>query len=227
MQVVNACKASLDRLGVDKMAIYQIHWPSGFNDERYWDGIAKCYDLGLIESVGVSNYGAKKLIKVNEYLKQRNVPLSINQVQYSLLSRNQENNDLLKTAADLNITILAYSPLAQGILTGKFNSNNIPKGPRSALTRATLDKADTLLKSMGDIAKSQSEITGLNVSMSQVAINWCISKGVVPIPGARNIKQAIDNCNSLKWTLTEEEIRMLDDLSKKSGINIPTPLQSK
>ena len=63
--------------------------------------------------------------------------------------------------------------------------------------------------------------------MSQVALNWCIAKDVIPIPGARNKKQAIDNCNTLNWSLNEEEVILLDEEARKTGISIPTPLQGK
>ena len=103
-----------------------------WQNKAYWEGIARCYDKGLIKAVGVSNYGPEALKTVHKFLDDRGVPLSTNQIQFSLLSRSAESDGLLRTASDLGVSILAYSPLAQGILTGKFDQSNLPAGPRSA-----------------------------------------------------------------------------------------------
>jgi len=223
--VVAACRDSMDRLGTDKIDLYQLHWPGLLFNEAYWDGIAQCYQRGWIGAVGVSNYGPRMLRQVYQSLATRNVPLASNQVQFSLLCRSAESNGLLQTAKDLNVTILAYSPLAQGVLTGKFGPSNVPKGPRSAIVRATVTQAQPLLDLMKDMAKSKSESLNLEVTPSQIALNWCIAKGTVPIPGARNLRQATDNCNALKWSLDASEVDSLDKAAMRTGINIATPLQ--
>lgn len=225
--VVSACQDSLDRMGVEKMGLYQLHWPALFQNEAYWDGLAKCYERGLIESVGVSNYGQNQLRTVHKFLADRGIPLASNQIQYSLLSRQADNNGLKRAAQELNVTILAYSPLAQGLLTGKYDATNLPRGPRSAVVRVNLPRVKGLLDILKDIAVSKSESQNLDVSMSQVALNWCISKGTVPIPGARSLKQAVDNCATLKWTLDDEEVKLLDDKANSSGVNIPAPLEGR
>lgn len=224
--VVQSCKESLDRMGVAKMALFQLHWSQPWQDENYWEGLAQCYKLGLVDCVGVSNYGPVQLRKVHKYLKDRGVPLATNQIQYSLLCRSPEN-DLLKTASELGVSILAYSPLAQGILTGKFTLTNLPDGPRKLLVGFNLLKSNELLKTMKEIAELKTQVLGFEVSLSQVAINWCIAKGTIPIPGARNMRQAIDNCNALKWSLDEPEVVKLDIKSKESGVNLVTPLQGE
>jgi pyridoxine 4-dehydrogenase len=225
---VDACTASLDRLGVDKIGLYQLHWPSLFNNEAYWDGIATCYEKGYIEAVGVSNYGPKQMKSIHEYLKDRGIPLSSNQIQYSLLCRSAESNELLKTAKELNVTVIAYSPLGLGLLTGKYSKENQPKSlPRKLIAKNVLDKIDPLLTTMKEIAASKSEATALNITLTQIALNWCIAKGTVPIPGARSLEQAIDICNTLKWTLNDEDVRLLDDAAKLTNINLATPLQGR
>lgn len=174
--VVSACQDSLDRMGVDKMGLYQLHWPGLFNNDAYLEGLVKCYEKGLVEAVGVSNYGPEQLRRAHKYLSDRGVPLASNQIQYSLLCRQAESNELLRTAEDLGVTILAYSPLAQGLLTGKFDSaGSLPKGPRSALVRSTLPKIkENLLIAMKNIAVEKSDALNLNVTMSQVALNWFV-----------------------------------------------------
>jgi pyridoxine 4-dehydrogenase len=175
--VVSACQDSLDRMGVDKMGLYQLHWPGLFNNDAYLEGLVKCYEKGLVEAVGVSNYGPEQLRRAHKYLSERGVPLASNQIQYSLLCRQAESNELLRTAEDLGVTILAYSPLAQGLLTGKFDSaGKLPTGPRSALARATLPKIkENLLLVIKNIAVEKSNALNLNVTMSQVALNWFVN----------------------------------------------------
>lgn len=118
--VVEACLESRDRLGVSQIDLYQIHWPMPLKNDIYWEGLAECYHKGYVKSVGVSNYGPKLLRSAHSYLKSLGVPLATNQIQYSLLCRTQESNGVLRTAEEIGVTTLAYSPLAQGILTGKF-----------------------------------------------------------------------------------------------------------
>jgi len=222
--VLTACRNSMDRLGVDSMGLYQMHWPAPGANEGYWDGIAKCYQKGWIRAVGVSNYGPSQLRAAHKFLADRGVPLSTNQVQYSLVSRGAENSGLIETAEELGVVTLAYSPLGQGLLTGKYTLRNVPTGPRAALVTALLPRAKLLNKSIQGVADAKTAALGFPVSMSQVAINWCISKGTVPIVGARNKEQAMDNCQALKWSLTNEEVIMLDAISKESRISIPNPL---
>lgn len=223
--VVYACQESLDRMGVDSMGLYQIHWPGVWQNKEYWEGICKCYQKGLIENVGVSNYGPKMLEESHKFMADRGVPLASNQIQYSLLSRSAESNGLLRKAHELDVSILAYSPLAQGILTGKFDMNNLPEGPRASTTKRILPKVKSLLEAMSTIAKGKSESTGTEVTCSQVALNYCISKGTIPIPGARKITQAVDNCNALGWELSIDEVTLLDIRARASGVEMPTPLQ--
>ena len=226
--VVSACQDSLDRLGLDKLGLYQLHWPGLIQNDAYLEGLASCYQKGLVDSVGVSNYGPEQLRRAHKFLSDRGVPLATNQVQFSLLCRHAETNGLLRTAEELGVTILAYSPLAQGLLTGKFESGQLPRGPRSALARATLPKIrDGLLPALKEIATAKSAALNLNVTVSQVALNWCISKGVVPIPGARSLAQAKDNCDTTKWSLEKEEVTLLDEKAKASGVNILSPLEGR
>jgi aryl-alcohol dehydrogenase-like predicted oxidoreductase len=133
--VVEACLESRDRLGVAQIDLYQIHWPMPLKNDIYWEGLAECYHKGYVKAVGVSNYGPKLLRSAHSYLKSLGVPLATNQIQYSLLCRTQESNGALRTAEELGVTTLAYSPLAQGILTGKFKLSESKGGSRSALAR--------------------------------------------------------------------------------------------
>ena len=131
--VVNACKASADRLGVEAIDLYQIHWPDiiqplkafgveEVKDEKYWDGIAKCYNMGLIKNVGVSNYGPKLLAKAHAALAARGVPLASNQINYSLLYRKSGSQATVDKCKELGIQPIGYFPLANGLLAGKYTA---------------------------------------------------------------------------------------------------------
>ena len=226
--VLEACTSSMDRLGVDQIDLYQIHWPMFF-DETYWKGLAECYHRGYVKAVGVSNYGANQLKACHKALSDLGVPLSSNQIQYSLLCRQQENNGALAMAKNLGIVTLAYSPLAQGILTDKFSEADIPKaskkGPRSSGWRAGGDLATTLPKVRGLLSVMREISAVKDKTPAQIALNWCICKGTVPIPGARNAKQAKDNAGALGWRLSRDEVYKLDVAARMSGVNLPLQLQ--
>ena len=193
------------------MALYQLHWPGVWQNEAYWDGLAQCYEQGLVKSVGVSNYGPEQLKKIYKVLKSRNIPLATNQIQYSLLNRDPESNGILRTARELNVTILAYSPLAQGLLTGKYNETYLPTGSRSTLAKSVVPKITNLISVLKEIANTRDK------TVSQVALNWCIAKGTVPIPGVRSLSQAEDNAGALGWLLDDDEVIRLDTAARLSG----------
>jgi len=212
--VVKACKASVKRLGGQPIDLYQIHFPNAWSNEDYWDGLADAYDQGLVKSVGVSNYGVDALRACHAKLSERGIKLATNQIQMSLLYRWPIENGLLDACKELDVKVLSYSPLALGFLTGKYDRNNLPSGPRSKIGEQLFDNEDgsyeRLLEVMRDVAGKHDD-----APMSQVAINWAIAKGTIPIPGARNIRQVKQNLSTLDWSLTAEEEKLLDDASAK------------
>eukprot|EP00468_Gymnochlora_sp_CCMP2014_P004134 CAMPEP_0167747522 /NCGR_PEP_ID=MMETSP0110_2-20121227/4331_1 /TAXON_ID=629695 /ORGANISM="Gymnochlora sp., Strain CCMP2014" /LENGTH=351 /DNA_ID=CAMNT_0007632439 /DNA_START=115 /DNA_END=1167 /DNA_ORIENTATION=- len=209
--VVKACKGSLERLGVSQIDLYQIHFPNAYGNKAFWDGIADCYDKGLIKAVGVSNYGVEALTATNKALKERGVPLTSNQIQYSLLYRFPETNGLLKACDDMDVKVLAYSPLFLGFLVGKYTLDHLPKGPRSAIGAKLLRDPEykNLLSTMDAVAANH------DATKPQVAIAWCIAKGTCPIPGARNLRQAKENVAAAKIILSPEEVLLLDTAASK------------
>ena len=212
--VVKACKASVQRLGGKPIDLYQIHFPNAWSNEVYWDGLAQCYEKGLVKAVGVSNYGKDALRACHAVLKERGVPLSTNQIQLSLLYNHPLHNGLLETCDELGVKVLAYSPLALGFLTGKYTSlDNLPKGPRRKVGEKLLASDDyhNLMEVMQTISKKHGE----NATLSQVALNWAMAKGTIPIPGARTVRQVDQNYGALEWTLTKDEERVLDEASLK------------
>ena len=131
--VADAVTASLKRLKLPSVALYQVHWPFDFlmGQETLMNALADEVEQGRIKTVGVSNYSAKQMREAHNHLAARGIPLAVNQVQYSLLHRKIETNGVMEAAQNLEVTILAYSPLAQGLLTGKYTvGSDLKRGPR-------------------------------------------------------------------------------------------------
>jgi aryl-alcohol dehydrogenase-like predicted oxidoreductase len=211
--VSEAITNSLNRLQVDYIELYQIHQPVSFlmSQETLLNRLADEVTRGRIQSIGVSNYSAKQMREAHEILAQRGIPLAVNQVKYSLLSRKIEVNGILETSRELGITILAYSPLAQGLLTGKYTSVNTPTGARKLspeFGREGLRKIAPVISRLKRIADQYKK------TPSQVALNWLICQGVIPIPGAKNAKQAQDNVGALGWSLKPEDVEDLEEVTR-------------
>ncbi|KAL0542515.1 hypothetical protein IC582_022629 [Cucumis melo] len=213
-QFVKACQGSLERMQMEKIGIGQLHWSTAnyapLQEMALWDGLVAMYDKGLVQAVGVSNYGPKQLVRIYDYLKDRGVPLCTAQVQFSLLSIGDDQLEVKKICDSLGIRLIAYSPLGLGMLTGKYSPSKLPSGPRGLLFRQILPGLEPLLTTLGDIAEKRRK------TIPQVAINWCISKGTIPIPGAKTLKQAQENLGALGWNLTQEELNLLDNGAQES-----------
>ncbi|CAL5226840.1 g9706 [Coccomyxa viridis] len=215
-QYVQACRGSLQRLGLEQIALGQLHWSVAKYapplERVLWEGLAGMYEQGLVKAVGVSNYGPRQLERIHSYLTERGVPLASAQVQFSLISIGPQQRDIQDVCKALGIGLIAYSPLGLGMLTGKYDvsSGRLPKGPRGLLFRQILPGLEPLLGTMNAIAKERRK------SVSQVAINWCIAQGTVPIPGAKSLRNAQDNINSLSWSLSTAEVDELSAMAEKS-----------
>jgi aryl-alcohol dehydrogenase-like predicted oxidoreductase len=205
-----ALKASLKRLDLPNVDLYQVHWPFPPIPVETWaEGLADAVEMGLTRAVGVSNYNEEQMRRAYSTLAKRGVHLTSNQVEFHLLKRKVELNGLLKTCQDLGVTLIAYSPLAQGSLTGKYTPDNPLSGVRGRrYSRAYLERIQPLLRQMQEIGEAHGGKTP-----AQVAINWCICKGTVPIPGAKTAKQASENGGSFGWRLDEDEVAALDKTS--------------
>ncbi|MBD2597561.1 aldo/keto reductase [Nostoc spongiaeforme FACHB-130] len=207
--MIKACQSSAKRLGRN-VDLVQMHWSTAnyapWQEKGLLEGLADLYEQSLVKGVGLSNYGPKRLKIVQQRFAERGVPISTLQVQYSLLSTYPVTQLGLKDVCDeLGIKLIAYSPLALGILTGKYSeTGTFPKGVRGLLFRQLLPGVRSLLACLQAIAQSR------NKTMSQVAINWCICKGTIPIPGAKSLAQAQDNIGALGWQLDAGELAELD-----------------
>lgn len=207
--IVRAMKGSLSRLNVESVDLYQIHWPSPIlNTDRLMEGLAECVKGGMTRTVGVSNFGQTRMLSAYSSLARHNIPLASNQVHYSLLSRAVEKNGTLARCKELGIRLIAYSPIEKGLLSGKYSPDNPPPGSRARNYAGLLPKIGPLLKLMTEIGQDHGGKT-----LSQIALNWVICKGALPIPGAKDGAQAEENAGALGWKLSEDEVARLDAAS--------------
>src|SRR5687767_2176941 len=184
--LVKALRASLRRLGVPAVDLYQIHFPGGaVSIERWMGALADAVGEGLVRAVGVSNYNEKQMRRAHEALGRRGVPLASNQIQYSLLYRGPERDGVLAACQELGVTPIAYMPLYQGVLTGKYTPENRPKGIFRQFLKHTrpagLARVQPLLGLMREVGAAHG-----GKGPAQVALSWLVSKGAVPISGVRN-----------------------------------------
>ncbi|HEX5944171.1 MAG TPA: aldo/keto reductase [Anaerolineales bacterium] len=206
-----ALKGSLARLGLESVDLYQIHWPTPLMSiDRMMEGLAECVKSGLTRTVGVSNFSQTQMLAAYSSLARHNIPLASNQVHYSLLNRSVERNGTLARSKELGIRLIAYSPIEMGLLSGKYSVDSPPPGARSRNYASLLPKIGPLLKLMTEIGQDHG-----GKSNAQVALNWVICKGTLPIPGAKNAEQAQANAGALGWRLTDEEVARLDETSAR------------
>lgn len=207
--VTKELEASLARLGRDHIDLYQHHFPAPrVSIPILMDRLADAVEAGKIKAVGVSNYSAEQMRTAHAALAKRGIPLASNQVQYSLLHRGPEVNGVLDACRELDITLIAYSPLAMGALTGKYSAANKAGGLRRILpnfNKKNMEAVQPVVELLRRIGEKYSR------TPSQVALRWLIENPIVlPIPGARNGKQAAENAGALSFSLTADEVEALD-----------------
>jgi aryl-alcohol dehydrogenase-like predicted oxidoreductase len=210
--VGRAIDRSLERLGVDSIDLYQVHHPySILRMESVLGTIADAVRSGKVKHVGVSNYSARQMRKAHRELARRGVPLVSNQVHYSLLHRAPETNGVMDGCIELEISVIAYSPLAQGALSGKYGPG---RGKVTGMRRfrrvfRSIGRAMPVIEALEEIGRRYER------SAAQVALNWLAAQpGVIPIPGAKNGKQAEDNARAIDFRLTEAEMALLDGVTR-------------
>ena len=197
------------------ISLYMVHQPFGFSSpEAEMEAMADLVEFGKIRSVGISNFNAEQMRRAHKTLQKRGLPLAVNQVRFSLLDRSIERNGILDTAKELGITIIAYTPLASGLLTGKYHKNPELLQKKSFFWRGRLQSS---------IEKSRSLVTALeeigakyDATAAQVALNWVIhSQGdtVVTIPGATKVQQAQESAGAMKFRISTDEMTRLNELS--------------
>lgn len=211
------CRASLGRLGMDTMDLYQVHGPTHFANsvESMAAGLARCVELGLTRAVGVSNYSVDEMVRMDDALRARGLRLASNQVEFSLLrTLPARPGGLLDECKKRGIVLMAYSPLGMGRLTGKYSRENPPPSGRR-FGNFPMDKLMPLLDTLRDVARRH------DVSCSAVALKWVIQKGAIPLGGVKNAKQADENARaaSEEWSLAEADMQELEARALEGSTN--------
>ncbi len=197
--------------------LYQVHQPWGFSSEKSEvSAMAELFAQKKIKYIGVSNFSANKMKSAWETLDKKGIPLASNQMPYSLLNRKIESSGVMEMAKKLGISIIAYSPLAQGLVTGKFHDNpellkNIGLRKHTSLFKpAGLEKSRPVINLVKELALKY------NVTPSQVALNWVINyhgDSVVAIPGATKEVHVKENTGAMSFRLSDEDMLRLDKVS--------------
>jgi aryl-alcohol dehydrogenase-like predicted oxidoreductase len=196
---------------------YIVHQPWGLSSpEDEMHKMADLVEAGKIRSVGVSNFGVERMRRAHQTLAERGIALATNQVQYSLLKREIEQNGLLDAAKDLGISIVAWGPLASGLLTGKYHQDpgaldRTPIGRRFRL-RAQIERIRPLIKVLDEIGQRY------QATIAQVALNWLVNFNgdtVLAIPGASRVHQAQDSAGAMRFRLEEADMTALDEASRQ------------
>jgi aryl-alcohol dehydrogenase-like predicted oxidoreductase len=217
--LLHSIEERLEKLGGFPIDLYQIHSPLSFSTVgTEMAALAKLVRSGKVKTVGVSNYPARMMLRAHRHLARAGIPLVSNQIRYSLLARKAEVNGVMEEAKRLGITIIAYSPLAQGILTGRFHADpaliRTRPGPRrrmAAFQRKGLEKTRPLVEALVEIGEVHGATPG------QVALNWLMTfhgSTVVVIPGSSRPPQMEENAGAMTFTLDEEELARLDRISR-------------
>jgi aryl-alcohol dehydrogenase-like predicted oxidoreductase len=206
--LLSAARDSRERLGTDVIDLYQIHGPVSLRShDALAEALATAHAEGIVRAVGVSNYSAKETRAMDVALRRRDLRLASNQIEFSLLRAMPLRAGLISACRELGVVPLAYSPIGQGRLTGKYSAANPPPKGRSfsAHPMAEVDTIVALLRSIGEAHGDRTP--------SQVALAWLMAQGAVPIPGAKNGEQARQNAGALGWHLTAEELNLLTQAS--------------
>ena len=203
-------EASLARLGRNCIDLYQHHFPSKrVSIPKLMELVADAVEAGKVKAVGVRNYSAEQMREAHAVLMKRGIPLASNQVEYSLLHRQPETNGVLDACRELGVTLIAYSPLAGGALTGKYSATQKASGLRRFLpnfSRKSMGAVQPVIALLRQIGEQYGK------TPSQVALRWLIENPfVLPIPGAKNGKQASQNAEALSFSLRQEEVEALSE----------------
>lgn len=201
------------------VALLQVHNPTSLSSiPAQMKHMAALVQQHKVELIGVSNFSKQRMRKAQQTLEKEGLSLTSNQMRYNLLDRSIEFNGVLQYARDHRITIIAYSPLAQGLLTGRYHEQQglIQKRPgfrkyMPAFRESSLKKSLPLIQSLREIAEEH------HVTPAQIALRWVVQfngDSVVAIPGASSAHQASQNAAAMDFQLTSAELNLLDELSR-------------
>lgn len=206
--IIHECEQSLKRLGTDYIDLYQIHWPDSTTpiDETF-EAVSRLIEQGKVRFAGVCNYDVAQMAEADETLK-----LVSNQIPFSMVNRGIEE-ETVPYCIENNKSILAYSPLERGLLTGKITSDYKFKDGDHRAGHAHfqpdfIEKTNLLLDKIKPIAEQH------NASLGQLVLRWTIERpGItIALAGARNAEQAVQNAKTIDINLSKEELKTIDDV---------------
>ncbi|MCL2322520.1 MAG: aldo/keto reductase [Oscillospiraceae bacterium] len=239
-EMLESLDKSLQRLGVEQVDLFTLHFPPSKRLlDEYMDIFVKAIKSGKTRAVGVSNFSESMLRMAHKRLADQGIPLASIQSGYSILQRNPEENGVLKSCRELKVSLIATGPLAQGVLTGKHRSGQVPlsRFQRTIAQLSRIDwfgemegngsffkrlftrprslnkqKLEPLFAVLEDVAKIHEK------TIAQVAVNWLLTTDplVVPIPGAKNMRQASENAGAVGWRLSQEEYQRINQAEIES-----------
>ena len=208
----------LDCLQTPVIDLYQIHQPTSLSSlKEQIRHMAELADKGIIKNVGISNFTAQGMRKADKLLREHGLRLASNQVKYNLLHRKPEKNGVIETAKELGISIIAYSPLQQGMLTGRFHTDpaatdniSLLRRFHSGIIRKNIERTRPLIDTLNKLGEKYQK------TPAQISLNWLIhSQGelVFAIPGATKLEQAQSNIKAQSFRLSQEDIELLNKVS--------------
>lgn len=202
-------KETLKRSNQDYVDCYLVHAHMDASSiKQVAEGLAECVNSGVTKTVGVANYSAQDMIAMADALAEYDIPLATNQCEYSVLRRLPETGeqDLLSVCKERGIVFQSYSSSAQARLSGKYTPEN-PAPKEYRFSSYPMEEIEPTLDVLRAIAEERKKL------ISAVALNYNISKGVIPVVGMRKASQVQENFNALGWRLTEEETKRLEAVS--------------
>lgn len=213
--VPEALRGSLRRLRRTVVDLYQVHWADRdeFDIEALMEVLAGCVRDGSVRLLGVSNFTAVEMLTADDALRARGLSLASHQVHYSLLHRAPERDGTLAACRERGATLIAYSPLEQGVLTGRYDPTRRPPGPRAEsplFDPAVWPSVSALLEVMRDVAAAHG-----GRPLAQVALNWLRAKhDVLPIVGVKSGPQSREAMGARGWSLSAGDLARLDAASE-------------
>ena len=206
--VRGAAERSLRRLGLKEVDLYQVHWPNPVMSLRgTMREMERLVREGKVRYIGVSNFNVKQLEAARSYLSREEVVS--NQIHYNAIFRKPEREGMVEHARREGVTIIAYSPIAMGLLTGKYNADNRPGGIRrfnSRFSKRGIRQVAPFLSTLKEVGEPECH------TMAQAALAWLLKDpNVVVIPGAKNPRQAEENLGAAACQMTDKEVAVIDE----------------
>jgi len=222
--VVEACRASIGRLGVGSIDVYSLHAPLPYIGGRraLYEGLAEAYDLGLCRSVGMCNFSPTELTHAHRHCRQLGLPIVSNQFRYSLMNIEHEVDGTIETCLELGIAPVAHTPLAGGLATAFYaralSRRNGRRGRVGRFDTSQLLPLSLMYESMSVIAEelSSGPLTSPAdaISEAQIALRYVMAKGCTPLPGVNNAEQALEVASTLDVELDHTQLEMLDQQAR-------------